>query len=223
MLADARMDGVALNILSPQARKVAMLTAMRRRAQRWLTQVKSEGAERHLSCRPPKYTNTRLQEEMADWLYEANFNVMVTLTFDSEDGVSHPLATKLFGKFLQRLTPIVLRRGIRNGRVPMAPIIEDSNEQLRELGLPMEGREGTHLHVLMRLRGDDPYKYKDAIAKAWKATNRLCGDPKIYCPDSDQWYLPLTSDELQKTYVGYVVKQQETDTLGLLVKYLHLD
>ncbi|WP_456999602.1 hypothetical protein [Luteimonas sp. A534] len=170
-----------------------------------------------------KYSQTRLQAELADWLGQGHFNVMITLTFDSADGVSLALATKLFGKFLQRLAPIVLRKGIRNGRVPMVPIIEDSKEQLRELGLTMEGREGTHLHVLMRLRGDDPYKYKDAIKEAWKVTGRLCGDPKIYCPDSDQWFLPLTSGALRKTYVGYVLKQQATDTLGLLVKYLHLD
>ena len=168
------------------------------------------------------YKTTRLQAATAEWLGEVEWNLMVTFTFKREGGVSLPLATKLFGNFIPRLREIVLRKGSTR-RIPMAAVVENSREQLQNVGLQVDGREGTHIHVLLRVRGDDPYKYKDAIEKAWKLTNRFCGDPTVYCPDSDEWYLPLTSDEMRKGYTGYILKHHGTDTLGLLIPYLHLD
>jgi hypothetical protein len=168
------------------------------------------------------YERTRLQAEMADWLGQVEWNLMVTFTFSAEDGVSLPLASKLFGKFIPRLREIVLRKGSRS-KIKMAAFVEDSREQLQNVGLQVDGREGTHIHVLLHVRGDDLYKYKDAIEKAWKATNRLCGDPTIYCPDSDEWYLPLTSGEMRRGYTGYVLKHHGTDTLGLLIQFLNFD
>ena len=172
----------------------------------------------------PSYQQTELQKATAEWLGEVNWNLAMTLTFRGKRGTSHALATSLYGRFLPRLREIVGRNGARNYRIPMAPIIEGSNEQLRERGVVgTDGREATHIHVLLRVRGDDPLKYKDAIASAWRATNRRCGDPKVSCPNSDKWYLPLRDSEARERMTGYFLKHQAADTLGLLVPYVHLD
>ena len=175
----------------------------------------------HLPEAAAKYHATALQKSMASWLAEVQWNLMVTLTFKGDAGVSHALATKIFGRFRNRYRKDVLR----NNRQPnMAAVIENSREMLKNVGIEVDGREGTHIHVLLRVReGDDPYKYKDAIEHAWKATNRLCGDPKVCCPDSNKWYLPLTSAVERERYTGYMLKHNGTDAFGLIVPYLNLD
>ena len=172
----------------------------------------------------PSYQQTELQKAAAEWLGEVNWNLAMTLTFRGKRGTSHALATSLYGRFLPRLREILGRNGARNYRIPMAPIIEGSNEQLRERGVVgTDGREATHIHVLLRVRGDDPLKYKDAIASAWRATNRRCGDPKVSCPNSNDWYLPIRDTQRREALTGYFLKHQAADTLGLLVQYVHLD
>lgn len=147
---------------------------------------------------------------------------MVTLTFASPDGVSHALASRLFGRFVRQLRDVAVRKGSRN-KIPLAPVIEDSKEQLRSQGKALGDREGTHIHVLMKLRTRDPYAYKNKVLKAWKNTNRLCGDPLVSCPNSDEWFVPITDTEMLARCTGYILKKQESDSLGLLVQYLHLD
>lgn len=179
----------------------------------------TDGVPPHLRI----YKRTPLQINLGAWLDEVKWNLMVTLTFRHPDGVSKALAEKIFGRFLKKLRAILIRKGTNN-KIPMAAVVEDSREQLRELGLSIDGREGTHIHFLTRVRGgEDPYKYKEAIRLAWIATNRLCGEPRVYCPNSDKWFLPLTSDEMRRGFTGYVLKHHGHDTLGLLIQYLHFD
>lgn len=188
-----------------------------------LSVIRAMAAKRQAEQRSRVYSTTRLQEATAKWLGEVSWNLAMTLTFDDERGVSQDTAARLYGKFLPKLREVVLRKGARNKMIQMAPIIEDSREQLRNAGISMDGREGTHIHVLLRVRGDDPLKYKEAIARAWRATNRRCGDPTISCPNSDQWFLPLRDTPTRERLTGYFLKHQASDTFGLLVQYLHLD
>ena len=168
-----------------------------------------------------KYHATTLQTALASWMGEVKWNLMITLTFKGDDGVTHSLATRLFGRFRNRFRKDVLRTG---RQVNVAAVIENSREMLKNVGVEVDGREGTHIHVLLRVReGDDPYKYKDAIENAWKKTNWRCGDPKVCCPDSDKWYLPLTNAVERERYTGYMLKQNGTDAFGLIVPYLNLD
>ena len=204
------------------AGSASMSADSRRPDREGILQKLKQSTQQQNSPTPQSYKRTRLQEEMANWLGETEWNLMVTLTFKGNDGVSLSLATKLFGQFIPKLRTIVLRRGSRQ-RIRMAPVVEESREQLRNAGLKADGREGTHIHVLLQVRGDDLYKYKNEIEKAWKATNWRCGDPTIYCPNSSEWFLPLTSDEMRTGFTGYVLKHHGTDTLGLLLSYVHLD
>ena len=215
----ARSEGIANEVVLPAASQTARRPDLQEIRRKFL---QSEPAQTEPADAPKSYKRTRLQEAAAEWLGDVEWNLMVTFTFKGKHGASLPLATKIYGQFIPRLREIVLRKGSTR-RIPMAAVVENSREQLQNVGLPVDGREGTHIHVLLQVRGEDPYKYKDAIEKAWKTTNRRCGDPTVYCPDSSEWYLPLTSDAMRKGYTGYILKHHGADTLGLLIPYLHLD
>lgn len=156
--------------------------------------------------------NLTLNERATEWLLErSEYNAMVTFTFDSEFGVSYETAKLVFGIFVRKLRDELLGRKSRR-RIPMAPVVED-------YGAAMGGREGTHIHCLMTLPGN-PMSYMDVIQRVWRGAHATCGDPKVYCPDSDQWYLEISSAELRATLVGYVLKRCQLDLDGLLVQYM---
>jgi len=167
-----------------------------------------------------EYHRSRLQEATLAWLLGTEWNAMVTFTFNGERGVSYWTASKIFGQFLTRLKHVALGRKSRR-RIPMAPIVEDSKEQLRQCGLTMDGREGTHVHCLFQFP-DDLGAYKEVMPDIWRGTAKVCGDPKVYCPNSTEWFLPL-DNATRDIYTGYVLKYCRVDTLGLLYQYLHLE
>lgn len=164
-------------------------------------------------------TNSELQQATIDWLCDrAEHNVMVTFTFKSANGVGYGEAKWIFGLFVRRLRDRLLGRRSKR-KIPMAPVLEDYREQLQSRGLTTDVREGTHVHCLMQLPGN-PMDHMDMVREVWAGSHEKCGEPTVYCPGSDLWFLPIGSEGLRATLTGYVVKRFELDVDGLLVQYM---
>lgn len=163
---------------------------------------------------------TDLQEAAKSWvLKRAEYNVMATFTFRKDEGVSYGEAKWMFGLFVRRLRDALWgRRSNRKRRLALVPVVEDYKEQLQRRGI-VDCREGTHIHCLMALPGD-PMDYKEVVHRLWVGTHPFCGEPKVYCPDSDDWYVPITNEHLRGVYAGYILKRCQFDVDGLLVQYM---
>jgi hypothetical protein len=169
-----------------------------------------------------KYHSTTTQTMLLDWFSAARPNVMATLTFKGMHGVRIAAAERTFKRFSANLLSEVSATHPK-AEVRLVPVVENSSEQLRSYGLTPYGREGTHLHVLMRLPGD-LVEQRERVRKLWIGSNKmLCGDPRVYCPESNDWFVELTTRAERSTYISYVVKHMRNDCLGLLVHCMKID
>lgn len=167
------------------------------------------------------YRSTQLQSMLSDWFISAAPNVMATLTFKTELGVRQSAAEKAFKRFSAKLTAELGNR-YPGKQVLLIPVVENSREQLWRYGLTRYGREGTHIHALMKLPGDMD-ENRALVRKLWVKTSRvICGDPKVYCPNSNDWFIKLSTRDEQRTYIGYAVKHMQADCTGLLVDCLNI-
>jgi hypothetical protein len=161
---------------------------------------------------------TRLQAEMRDWILRGDPNSFVTLTFRSERGVSYRRAEKEYGAFAHELKCQLFGEKSTK-RIFMVPIIEGyAKEQQRTALLDAPG-EHTHIHCLIRFPGN-PMDYKEIVRQIWIATSGVCGDPDVYCPNSDAWFQELATDESKRIRTNYVLKTCGQDTEALLCKFV---
>jgi len=158
---------------------------------------------------------TELQKVTRDWLLRGEPNVIVTLTFRSEDKVTFENAVKVFGTFAHQLKSHFFGEKSKK-RIYMVPVVEGYQAPQME-GLAADKR--THIHCLMRLP-DDPSAYKGVIREVWMASSGICGDPNVYCPNNDDWFLVLDSEERKRVFTNYVLKTCGIDTEAVLWKFV---
>lgn len=165
--------------------------------------------------------STPLQRATKRWvLKRAEYNAMVTFTFSKEGGVGYEEAKWIFGLFMRRFRDEIWgRRSNRNRRIPIVPVVEDYREQLQKRGNGVDAREGTHIHCLVAFPSE-PLSYKDVVQRVWAGTHPWCGNPSVYCPDSDGWFVQISNDSLRRVYSGYILKRCRIDVDGLLLQYM---
>ena len=163
-------------------------------------------------------SRTALQVQTADWLLRGEHNVMVTLTFSGDDGVSYKFAEKAFGTFAHKLKSHLFGTKSKK-RIAMCPIVEDYGTEMMWSTSPEGVRQGTHIHCLMRLP-DSPMDHKDVVHRLWRDSGRLCGDPKVNCPGKDDWYVEIDTEHDRIELTDYVLKKCEDNIDGILLKFV---
>jgi hypothetical protein len=161
---------------------------------------------------------TRLQEAARDWLMHCYpTNAFVTLTSSAEAGISYETAEKVFGTFAHGLKCYLFGAKSKK-RINLIPVVEGYDKchgMSKTLGL----RQGTHIHCLMNLPGN-PMDHMDAIRDLWMDSSGVCGDPKIHCPNNDDWFLPLDTAKKKRVFTNYALKSCETNLDAVLVKFV---
>lgn len=163
-------------------------------------------------------SRTALQVQAADWLLREEHNVMVTLTFSGDGGVSYKLAEKAFGTFAHKLKCHLFGRSSKK-RIALCPIVEDYGTEMMWSTSPAGVRQGTHIHCLMRLPGS-PMCHKDMVRRLWRASGHRCGDPRVNCPGKDDWYVEIGTDCDRVELTNYALKKCDDSTDGILVKFV---
>jgi hypothetical protein len=163
-------------------------------------------------------SRTEFQRQAADWLLSAGHNAMVTLTFSGDAGVSYKLAEKAFGSFAHKLKCHLFGAKSKK-RIPMCPIVEDFGGEMMWSTSAAGARQGTHIHCLMRLPGC-PMTYKEVVRKLWKSSGKLCGDPKVNCPNKDDWFIELDDDHDKNEMTHYVLKKCGDNLDGVLLMFM---
>ena len=163
-------------------------------------------------------SRTALQVQTADWLLRGEHNVMVTLTFSGDDGVSYKFAEKAFGIFAHKLKSYLFGNKSKK-RIAMCPIVEDYGTEMMWSTSPTGVRQGTHIHCLMRLP-DSPMDHNDVVHRLWRDSGRLCGDPKVNCPGKDDWYVEIDTEHDRIELTDYVLKKCEDNIDGILLKFV---
>lgn len=160
---------------------------------------------------------SRLQVATSEFLLSGDLNVFGTFTFGTARGVGYEKASRIFGTFAHALKSHLFGRNSRK-RIQLVPVIEGYRRDqaiAHDLGI----RQGTHIHCLMNLPHAPP-SYRDVVRDLWINSDSACGDPKVYCPKSDKWFLDISNTNLQKKFVDYVLKTCVMDTDAVLWKYV---
>lgn len=163
-------------------------------------------------------STTEFQRQTANWLRTAEHNVMVTLTFSGDTGVTYKLAEKAFGRFAHKLKCHLFGEKSKK-RIPMCPIVEDFGGEMMWSTSAAGTRQGTHIHCLMRLP-DSPTTYKEVVRKLWRSSGTLCGDPNRNCPNSNDWFIELDDDCKKNELTQYVLKKCDDNLDGVLVMFM---
>ena len=163
-------------------------------------------------------SRTALQVQTADWLLRGEHNVMVTLTFSGNEGVSYKLAEKAFGTFAHKLKCHLFSRNSKR-RIAMCPIVEGYGTEMMWSTSPAGVRQGTHIHCLMRLPGS-PTDHKEMIRKLWQSSGRRCGDPRVNCPGKSDWYAEIGTEHDRVELTNYALKKCKDNIDGILVKFV---
>lgn len=161
---------------------------------------------------------TQLQTEARDWLL-TNYptNAFVTLTSRAKTGMSYETAEKVFGTFAHGLKSYLFGAKSKK-RISLIPFVEGYDKcsgLSKKLGL----REGTHIHCLMNLPGN-PIDHMAVVRGLWMNSSSVCGNPKFYCPNNNNWFLPLTTDKRRRIFANYAVKTCDTNFDAALVKFM---
>lgn len=160
---------------------------------------------------------SELQLATRDFALSGDVNVFGTFTFDAERGVGYGQAEDIFGTFIHALKCHLFGRNSKK-RIHLFPVVEGywrDQAMARRLGI----REGTHIHALMNLP-HDPLSYRDVVRELWMDSHSVCGDPHVYCPKSDKWFLDIRGAGLREVYAEYAVKTCAIDTDAVLWKYV---
>lgn len=164
------------------------------------------------------YSRTEFQRQAADWLLGAEHNAMITLTFSGETGVSYNLAEKAFGSFAHKLKCHLFGANSKK-RISMCPIVEDFGGEMMWSTSATGTRQGTHIHCLMRLPGC-PTTHKEVVRKLWRSSGKLCADPKVNCPNRDDWFIELDDADSKNEMTHYVLKKCDDNFDGVLVMFV---
>jgi hypothetical protein len=165
-----------------------------------------------------KKSRTALQAQAADWILRGEHNVMVTLTFAGDDGVSYKFAEKAFGTFAHKLKCQLFGRNSKR-RIAMCPIVENYGTEMMWSTSLAGVRQGTHIHCLMRLP-ENPMDHKEVVRKLWRSSGPRCGDPKINCPNGKDWYVEMKNEHDRVGLTNYALKKCEQNVDGILVKFV---
>lgn len=152
---------------------------------------------------------TDLQKALARHFLQEGYNAFVTLTFRAENSVSYLDARKVFGRFMHGAR-CSLYKERSTYRMPLLPVMESYPGRPLCSGFPVDPNERTHFHCCINLPGS-PQDHKDLIRRAWVDASGVCGDPKIYCPNSDQWFIEIATPVEMRRYVNYSLKQCRYD------------
>lgn len=163
-------------------------------------------------------SRTALQVQTSEWLLRGEHNVMVTLTFSGDVGVSYTFAEKAFGTFAHKLKCHLFGKNSKK-RIAMCPIVEDYGAEMMWSTSPAGVRQGTHIHCLMRLPGS-PMDHKDVVRNLWRSSGRCCGDPIISCPNRDDWYVEMKEEQDRVELTNYALKKCERNIDGILIKFV---
>ncbi|WP_313231381.1 hypothetical protein [Stenotrophomonas acidaminiphila] len=148
---------------------------------------------------------TELQKGLASHFLQDNYNAFITLTFRSEGSVSYEYAEKTFGRFMHALRCSLFKERCAY-RMPLVPVVESYPGRPLCSGAPSDPIERTHIHCCIKLPGN-PLGHKELVQKRWLGAGGACGDPEIYCPNGEDWYIPLYTPVLMRKYVNYSLKQ----------------
>lgn len=148
---------------------------------------------------------TELQRGLASHFLQDNYNAFITLTFRSEDSVSYDYAEKTFGRFMHALRCSLFKERCTY-RMPLVPVVESYPGRPLCSGAPCDPIERTHIHCCIKLPGN-PLDHKELVRKRWLGAGGVCGDPQIYCPNGEDWYIPLYTPAVMRKYVNYSLKQ----------------
>ena len=58
------------------------------------------------------------------------------------------------------------------------------------------------------------------VRKLWRSSGRRCGDPKINCPNRDDWYVEMKEEHDRFELTNYALKKCENNIDGILVKFV---
>lgn len=174
-------------------------------------------ANSHKAISDYENKQTKMQTDARDWLLRVEPNVFVTLTFNSEMGVNGECARRVFGTFAHKLKCQLFGKNSKK-RIGMCPVIEGSDAEGESLDA--EGRrEQTHIHCLMRLPGN-PMDYMEMVGRFWMESSRFCGNPKVYCPNNNDWFLEISSSEKRRALTNYVLKTCSIDIDAVLHEFV---
>jgi len=164
------------------------------------------------------YSRSEFQRQAADWLLGAEHNAMVTLTFSGEVGVSYKLAEKAFGTFAHKFKCHLFGRNSKK-RISMCPVVEGFGGEMMWNTSAAGTRQGTHIHCLMRLPGC-PVDYREVVRTLWRSSGKHCGDPKVNCPNRDDWFIELDDARDRDEMTNYVLKKCGDNLDGVLVMFM---
>lgn len=160
---------------------------------------------------------TKLQKALASHFLRDDYNAFITLTFRSEDSVSYYYAEKCFGRFMHSLRCSLFKKKCTY-RMPVVPVVESYPGRPLCSGAPHDPTERTHIHCCIKLPGN-PLDHKELVRASWLGAGSVCGDPRIYCPDDESWYIPLHTPESMRKRVNYSLKQCCVDHQPVLWKF----
>lgn len=176
-------------------------------------------ANSHKAVSDYEEKQTKIQTDARDWLLRVEPNVFVTLTFNSGMGVDDKCARRVFGTFAHKLKCQLFGRNSKK-RIGMCPVIEGSDAE-GESSNAKGRREQTHIHCLMKLPGK-PMDYMEMVCRLWVESSEVCGNPKIYCPKSNDWFLEISTNEKRRALTNYVLKTCSLDIDAVLLDFVPL-
>ncbi|GAB2805131.1 hypothetical protein [Dyella kyungheensis] len=159
--------------------------------------------------------DTDLQRSAINWLREAKVNAFITYSFRKE--VSFTAAEKIFGTYAYGLKSAFFGRNSTK-RFPMVPIVEKYHQGDSYAAL-LTPEEGIHIHCFMQLP-DYPCNHKETIRELWTKSDQRCGDPAVYCPKDDGWFVEIKTSDDQDRLINYALKTCQQNTDAVLWKFV---
>ena len=160
---------------------------------------------------------TELQKALAEGFLQDDYNAFITLTYKTEGSVSYAYARRTFGRFMHAVR-CSLYKETCTYRMPLVPVVESYPGRPLCSGAPYFPTERTHIHFCIKLPGN-PLDHKEMIRRKWLDAGGACGDPSVYCPNGENWYIPLSEPAEIEAYVNYLLKQCCTDSEPLLLDF----
>ena len=159
---------------------------------------------------------TPIQIALREWVLPTEPNTFITLTFCDEFGVSYDQAAKAFGAFAHSIKCHFHGKNSKK-RLFMFPVVEKSGVEVS--GSRTKRQDGTHIHCLMQL-ANDPIEHIEITRLSWMMAADICGDPNIYCPEKEGWYLPMTDYGTRRKLTNYAIKSCALNTDTVLWKFV---
>lgn len=144
-------------------------------------------------------------------------NVFMTLRPNVEGGTSYVQMVKAFGAFAHTVKNKLFGRNSRK-RLFLFPVVEKFGSGYAYDSL-CKPSEAIHIHCMATLPGD-PREYEPLVRDTWLNASPISGDPYVYCPTNDKWFVSLSTEAEARIYASYIVKGCQGDTLPILWKYV---